>query len=406
MARLRPTLEVGQSTVLTLRELDIVVDDGQIGLMGDMVPSNLTVNPEKHFVTPKKNNSTTDLDKEFVILKVNTGLTATQFALKYEWDIPSGRGAVDPADVRKCKISRTTPDKIVVRLRKKQSGGGGAVMDKLNVWVVWATLAQGMPQKLSDFGEDKYTASSGADYVIPQHSSFIFVFDVQPSELFLGLNAGRDVPKLDGSDVSDLPPAVLTSSTDIDQDSATRRWDVSRRVRVKIKSPATSPSIAASDLIAGAGLGNALTAFSSSFPAAAVEVITFPTDKWKGNDDPQSMLGEDNDPYIDTDPFVGSKESTNPMFPVGQIASYDIVTTPGIKYTAGASEERLEAWLQFEEFARLCLGESTADAKWYVISDPVEWEVIQKYRRTTYLFINERMRDDGSTWSFSHSPGY
>lgn len=67
----------------------------------------------------------------------------------------------------------------------------------------------------------------------------------------------------------------------------------------------------------------------------------------------------------------------------------------------------VEGWLQFEEFARLELGEGKSNAKWYLICEPQKWESIKRFKRKTNLFgFYEQMRENGSATNFGHSPGY
>ncbi len=400
VAMLRPDLMQGTTADISLKRFDIVVDDGQIGLMGDLVPSNKTENPQKHFVTPKKNDSTTDLDKEFLILKVSSypALSAQEFDDNYMWDIPAGRGIVDPSDPRKCKISRTTPDHIVVKVRRKTTPSSGAMIDRMNVWVVWADLAEDMPKKLKDWPAGN--VSSGYEGV---HPSVAFIWDIKPPYIITGFNSGDDVPALDGPAFSlkdRLPPADAVSA---DEDSALCRWDVTRAARAKVKNPTTPPTLLHSDWLAGRGFGFGLNSKSTLFPAADVEFMQFPSDKWRGNDDPDSIDSEDNDPYTDTHTMVYVDEPTypNPKPAIGQIGSYDKPNAVGILLSAGASGEEGENWTQFEEFARLELGEASR-AKWYVISERTKWETIKKFKK-----VGGVMTDNGSTYTIgTHSTGY
>ena len=237
--------------------------------------------------------------------------------------------------------------------------------------------------------------------------SATFTFDIKPIELFEGFNSGRDVPKLDGQNRTLGPDLTGSVATTVEEDTAVRRWDVTRRLKIKLKDKGSVPSLVGSDWIFGRGAQLALSEHSGSFPAASIEIMQFPADKWRGNDDPKSVTGEDNNPYSAADTYVPAIEGSDPMPSIGQVASYDSPTTPSIYATSGTLNQAAEGWLQFEEFVRLELGESHEQAKWFVISDSAQWESIKRFKRTKpYFFSSEEMREDGSAMNFSHSNGY
>ena len=384
-------------------------DSSGVGKIGAMVPSNLKKNPERHFVTPKQNTSTTELNADHVVLQYGTGMTKAEFDLHFEWVIPTGKGSIigGSSDPPKCKISRTAAEKIVVQVQEKTVRSGEStkrVASMLNVWVVWSAPIQGYPQKLS-----KKNSFTFGGFVAGERWSVATIVAIEPIELFNGYIAGRDVPNLHASKSQTLPEKI-DIAVSIDEDTAGTRWDITRRVRVKLKDKVTAPSFLHTDFSIARGGGIALSALATSFPSAAIEIMAFPTDKSLGNDDPDSASGEDADPYNSVYGFIPRRagEAVNPKPAIGQIASYDDAQAPAVRESAGISGEEIEGWCQFEEIARVELGEGLAYAKWYVISDPMPWENIKRFKRkqSWIPFSAEQMRENGSTTDLSHSPGY
>ena len=373
------------------------------GRIGDVVPS-VKQGGEKHFVTPKWTQDINGDDDKDVVLKAETTLSEDEFKKVATWEVlPSGAGKVDESDARKFLVKRDTARKVEVFI--KPNGSTSSISPvKMNIWIVWATPTTGYPKKLST------NSSSVKGYCVPEVSSMAFIMDIEPKEMFDGFIAGRDVPKLNGNAQSLSSTLVFTQATTIDEDSANRRWDMSRRLRVKLKDKVATPSLVSTDYNTSRGLALAITNNATKFPVSDLEVMSFPTARWQGNDDPDSTTSADNDPYSDKDSFIVKRagESVDPKPGIGQIASYDRPGAPAIRVSAGtpASGEEVEGWLQFEEFARLELGEGNK-AKWYIICDPIKWESIKRFKRKTNAFgLFEEMRENGSTTNLGHSAGY
>ncbi len=118
----------GKETVVNLVPAEIVPDAGMVGVIGDVVKSVIPGSTVKHFVTPKQSAV---LNQEHVELKA-AGVNAETFNQLFEWE-----GGIAGSSAEKRKVKREEAGKTEVKIKLKQ---GGAIVAKMNVWCVWATM--------------------------------------------------------------------------------------------------------------------------------------------------------------------------------------------------------------------------------------------------------------------------
>ena len=164
-------------------DVKIVPDDGMVGVVGDMIPSNKGDTGEKHFVSPKK---TTEIPDDYVNLKV-TGVTPAMFQSLLQWEPVTGGEAIQ-GDPLKYRVKRDLARKVEVKVTVK---GSGDIAAKMNVWIVWCD-----PMPRIGTGED-VSSPSWLAYEVPNTPAdcWRFVFAIKPAEIITN-NAER--PDLEG----------------------------------------------------------------------------------------------------------------------------------------------------------------------------------------------------------------
>ncbi len=235
-------------------------------------------------------------------------------------------------------------------------------------WVVWST---GTPPTsfpttmmgLSDIRNGDQTQGPGMAVEVEADS---FVFTISPSSI---TDLDSDIPDLRGSHNGEVPGEslthVVTGSTLAG--GADKKWDISRRIRVKILNP---------HLYTQDDLEDVPGHMYDNQPASVDVPEDYPGSDVIGNDD-TSVVYEDNNPY----------ESN-----VGKLTSYDAPRVP-IRHSTGSNGDTFEVRFHYQEFARLQL-----DSTWYPISGPVSWRAHFKYERMLGLW-----KDDGSDGAANNS---
>jgi hypothetical protein len=275
------------------------------------------------------------------------------------------------------KLPSTVPGKYPVTMKID-----GKILWEGVVWVVWCDGAAPQNVSVTPSGATTGDATSpapGSTFVVPSNTLRYFEFTINPVEII----TDTDVPKLSGAKSANnaLPGAAVL------QTGADKKWDVSRRIRIKHENPAPT-TILRSHLWGSPNHTEGLDAYAASFPSTAIEVLFYPTDEREGNDD-RGVGDEDNDPYSNTQ-SVGAGIAPTAK---GKLASRDDVTTPFILQSTGNVGEQTTIKVQFGEFVRLELG-SGSYAVWYRASDFVNWQAIQRFQRGA-----SGMSDNGSTVS-------
>lgn len=343
-----PSLSLGGAGIIGIMAQSVGVSPGQVGRIGDVVPSVFETdgNPDttgvKHFVSPKK---TDELNDEHVILKAE-GITAEQFTeMELEWE-----GGEQHSEPNKVKISRSVAKKTEVRLKTKE----GAVIDEMHVWIVWAVGDSNISK--SDPPEGGYSTKShnGGEMITAMISRtpVKFTFTLEPKELF---NTSSDIPDLTGLSTVEPPGSEDEHllHPEFPADSAEFKWDISRQIQIFIGNSGMIPE---EELLEG--LGPVGTLFDDQ-PKALHEAVKYPTDPIEGNDDP-FVQDEDGKPY--------EENATDHLeHKVGEISSYDAPKCSA-NSIFGSDGDELGYFFNFREFSRLEIG-----GKWYSISQPYLW---------------------------------
>jgi Bacterial TSP3 repeat len=359
-----PQVTVKQS----LLNVDIEPDANMAGVVGDVIKSIVPGSTIKHFVSPKKS---TELPQDYVILKA-TGVTAAQITPGHasqvvEWN---GGEATVPADPLKRRVRRDTAALTEVNLRLKN---GGAMVKQMNVWVVWSQAATSATIPLvAD------SSPAGLFYIA---GGYQFVFSITPSSITDPSVTER--PDLTGPNTHNgaiiHPPGaeeahIVDNNTYLKQ-GASLKWDVTRRMRVKILNPSLLPRNSLWGSIKPIWEGQPaleLTRLDYPDPGNPPSVIS---NACKGNDDSDVINDEDNNPYQVSTLAKRAHQ-------ISQIASYDRpewVMSPD----TGALNDTFELRLHFGEFTRLLIG-----GVWYRTSDYFPWKIHMRYKKGVDLWMN------------------
>jgi len=174
-----------------LAQVEIVPDDGMVGVVGDMVPSNKDEGGEKHFVTPKK----AAIDNDYVIFKAK-GVSASLFDKLFEWG-PEGEALA--GEPLKRKVSREVAAKTALTIKKKGTTQEAA---KMNVWVVWATSGIRNVPAMEYYNRTNRTLVDGtsgntANIIAGAMAEerLVFGFTIYPSGI---CDVSQDIPNLTG----------------------------------------------------------------------------------------------------------------------------------------------------------------------------------------------------------------
>jgi hypothetical protein len=296
----------------------------------------------EHFVTPKK---TTELNQEYVELKA-VGVDTATFTQLLEWE---GGEAGSTADKR--KVKRDVAGKTEVKIKTKL---GGAVAAQMNVWVVWSN-GNATQQGVGSFTRQPDTTIDGttthsAVWAMPT-TYWKFKFAITPAEII----SDQERPDLSGAKQTSPPGGNSPFTGKPLSGGADKKWDVSRRIKIRILNPNLKPK----------------SKFSSGFgtiydgqPQADSIAVDFPADPVVGNDDSGFSADEENDPY--------SAATGTLAHGKGEVTSLDLPTlwTPE---AGSADTHTLEQQVLFGEFLRLEVG-----SKWYRASDYFDWKTVAK----------------------------
>jgi hypothetical protein len=223
----------GKETVVNLVPAEIVPDAGMVGVIGDVVKSVIPGSTVKHFVTPKQSAV---LNQEHVELKA-LGVNAETFNQLFEWE-----GGIAGSSAEKRKVKRDEAVKTEVKIKLKQ---GGAIVAKMNVWCVWATMtaritgADFSPNNdllmskydMSNLGksykENEY-AYTDIDHVEVTHSIEAFTTGIEwksaisPTDMFKITEEVPDLTQL-------TPKEPETLLTDAEGRAYYTHWDIPRK---------------------------------------------------------------------------------------------------------------------------------------------------------------------------------
>lgn len=375
----------------TLVPAEIVPADDQPGKTGDQIPSINAENGEKHYVSPKADEDPADPFAEpYVILKA-VEVDEELFDEFLEWEcIPSANGSVDPYDSTKFRVKRDATGKTTVKLNGLEGGEEG---DRMNVWVIWANLSDSTIDATYEFNgdvpiPDVSPPGRGSVYGAKAPSAtygWQFVFDIEPKEI---VDLDQDIPNLRGENVSEPPGASAVYAGGGSADTATKKWDVSRRMRITFLNPSLIPSESLEETIPGAYVGGQ--------PVEEDTPIDFPEDPVAGNDD--SLLNDERVNPYEASSFAGLEHDE------GQVSSFDIPTAT-VMQRWGAVDATFAVVTNFQEFVRLELVNPgrTGGTKWFRISDYVDWHNNMRSNWEPATPTKQsHWADDGSSSGYGH----
>lgn len=348
--------------------VQLVPDDGMEGVVGGTIISN-KYEGDKHFVSPKQS---TEITNEYVVLKA-TGISEDDFANNYEW----GGGEAVPEKPLKRRIKRGSADKNEITIKAK---GSGTVIRKLIVWIVWVTGAKVGETPIATNVKDVATetpAGNPPKYFGPGieiSGRYNFKFTITPASIITDPDhPDFDVPNTYEKKTIDPPGGDLKHLFGGDlKKGANYKWDVSRRVKVKVLNPHLYKPGDLWSLLNGGTLWD-------NQPKAENEPATYPGDARVGNDD-HSVTDERNNPYVAAS---DASKDENKTHAIGEIASTDAPTLL-MRNTTGVDGEKFEIRFHFGEFVRLLIGN-----KWYRCSDWLDWRIHFKIKRQNGSWVDD-----------------
>lgn len=349
-----PTPQNGKHVlhVIAVAGVEIIAEDGQAGVIGDRVRSNLHVSPVRHFVSPKK---TDELEAEHLRFTV-ADLDAAAFSKLYEWKIEEG--TAEPGDsAHRKKVNRDADKKVVLKVVNKSDQ---SVAAEMIAWVVWAEVAvevDGDTLIDNENGSGSNRGRSTCDV------NFVWKANIEPVSIF---NVEKDIPDLRGPpEQNSTVPEMDIGPHALDGVGFTNpfaKWDFYRQWRWATN----APNLTADDLYIPAESPR-----RGEFPNTGKvhettpkpKEIDYPNDKLEGNDD--ENLEVTSKPYEsfprgevgDGDPVnIGIKTET-PNVPIGTV------------YTAKK---------HFRGYTRVQL-----NGKWFRISLPKPARVVVSFEKVT-----------------------
>lgn len=341
---------------------------GTAGVVGDEIPSNHGAQGEKHFVSPMKSE---DIPATHAVFEAK-GISLEEFQKGYEWG--EGGEAVSGEPLKR-RVSRASTGKTILTIKVK---GGDQVVDKMNVWVIWATCT---PRRVAMPVFTKIKAAPAQQNPpIPAIKAFStygevnsgntwsFVFKIEPGEII----TANEHPLLEGAQDKrhDVPGAGKPLPTnpnraDLHADEATYKWDSSRQIKWAITNS-----------------------------TGTTNPVAFPQDDTEGNDDPYGHGGDEDDiPYKASQLLAPSLAHD-----IGEISSTDGPVL-GRDVDQGSTDgEIYHKDVDFREFARVQLwdGKRKNGKFWFRISDFVLWHHYFRAKFKTHILRDSTWEDDGS----------
>ena len=214
------------------------------GNVGDLIMSVKGKSGEKHFVSTKKDDTLDTEFIEFIEFKI-TGISKEVFDELFEWD-----GGEAGATTMERKVTRETAIKEIIQVKTKKDQ---TVVDKINVWIVWADLNSTVGFIIEDPIVDADNNQEGVEIF----ADFTCEATIQPTEII----TDDERPNLSGANVTAVT-GVNISGGSLAR-GADRKWDLSRRIeRTMTINANPQPPLSGLD-----------------------KTVQFPTDKLVGNDD-------------------------------------------------------------------------------------------------------------------------
>jgi hypothetical protein len=302
-------------------------------VVGDLILSNIGLSGgEKHFVSTKKNSS---LNNDFITFEI-TGIPKAVFDEFLEWD---GGQAPASGNTLQRQVKRDSSAHTELKVQTKN---GSTLVDKINVWTVWATISGNVQTP------NVRPLSNGFVQVgTVVNAPYSATATITPSSIL----TRSDRPNLTGAN-SSAPPGGNNADNKPLSGGANKKWDMSRRISRTI-------SI------------NAMPAIPNPSPLDVN--IPKPSDPLIGNDD------------------AGTGDENNTPGSPATIQSSDRPQR-GFGRKGGDIGDTYDNDTSFEEFARLQI-----NGNWYLISDPENWGVHFKFIKTatTEAMVGRDINGDG-----------
>jgi hypothetical protein len=331
----------------TLLKVDIEVDDSDPETF--KVDSIQADSQLLHFVTAARQGD--------VVLKADLP-DSIKDKVTWETTVAGITLTPSPADKRIVSVSteaENTKNGIQIPFKLKIDG---TVVKEGNIWIVWTSLLQA-PQ----FSAGKLSSELGAGSSGLRLDLIDSRFSVQPVAI---RDLTQDIPDLRGESISSPPSGEANSDTFPHYlADETRRWDMSRQIRLRV--------LPNDDAVED------ITITENEVPLKSY--LSFPIDV-VGNDDP-SNTDETTFDLLGGGVFVAPYNSN--VLIMHDSPSFTLFNSRG---TLGDVVELRD---HFRDFVRLNLGDDSSNAKWFRISNYVEWRVHFKLKKIADSWV-----DDGS----------
>jgi len=246
-------------------------------------------------------------------------------------------------DGRTARASSAVDGKFTIEL-----SWDGTVARRAVIWVIWSDIivtCTRQPSTLAITGFAGLVLTAGIDHT----------FQIRPQEII----QDADRPALDGPPTAPVPGAALThafSGAPL-AGGATKKWDGSRQIRLKVLTPHLFPVATAA---APVGLPRlpAHAHLWNGQPAAVTTPENYPANDALGNDD-TTNCDETNNPYENC-LFVTALDNPRISLP----------------HALGANGNTFELRYHFREFLRVNLGNA-----WFRASDVSLWRFHARFRK-------------------------
>ncbi len=263
----------------------------------------------------------------------------------------------DPNHPLQATVSKGTSAKHEVKIKL---AGGGYISREIDVWVIWATGTG-----IKTIAEHVVRGNIYDQHSPPQAGigtqiscGWVFEFTIEPSSILTASNR----PDFSGSNTVSPPNGLHIMTGSLLSDGANKKWDVSRRMRIKLFSPA----------VGTAWFDDPGGTIYDDLPSAAILKEDYPANSVVGNDD---TLPDDENNIPDAN---------------GKVESTDVVGNPTVRDAGGNVGNSFEFRAHFGEFLRLEI-----EGGWSRISDFVNWRVHGKLKKASEALDGQDYNSDG-----------
>lgn len=279
-----------------------------------------------------------------------------------------------PFEPLKRRVKRDATGKTPVKLKTQD---GGLEVDLMNVWIIWCEKSGSDPVSKVSSSKRLIYQTEEVDAIIRIEASSDIFFKVKPESI---LRIEDDIPDLLRVNDTKSPGADTKHflRTNAPMDDATRKWDVSRRLGVTVKTTGVLPPEFYTSVYT-----SPMGWYSGG--AGTFQVLAKPEDALIGNDDPPA--GRDFGIVVEDESVCPYREVIYRPYaevawvcPQGYLLGVDRPALD-VKVSWGKDNEvgdKVEVTYNFDEFCRLELG-SDAGASWFRVSEDVSWNFYLKF---------------------------